>query len=295
VFGLLNVHKPAGPTSHDIVAAVRAGTGERRIGHAGTLDPAASGVLLLALGQATRLAEYLTASEKTYRAEIRLGTSTDTYDAEGTVIAERSLPGDLTESSVRALLERYTGEIAQTPPVFSAKKVGGKAAYARVRSGEQVTLSPRLVTIFENHLVRFALPDLVLDVRCSAGTYIRSLAHDLGEALGCGAVLTGLVRTASGDFRLADAVSWPDLQASFADLSWSQYILPPDLAIADCPRVDLGEIDLDRVMRGNTIKTPQVLAGLARAYSPDGRFVAILEGIPARNQWQPRKVFHLSG
>ena len=292
---MLNVNKPSGPTSHDIVAAVRRGTGVRRVGHAGTLDPLAEGVLVLALGPATRLTEYLSGSDKEYLATLTLGLSTDTYDAEGQIVARRDLPPDLTVEQVEVVLSRFRGEIEQTPPVYSAVKVAGKSAHARVRAGEMVRLKPRRVTIRSLQLLTYDPPEIRLRVVCSAGTYIRSLAHDIGETLGCGAILSGLTRTASGRFRLEEAVSWETLRAAFDDGSWRAFLLPPDLALEGTPRIGLDEEGLARVQHGQPIPAGGSVSGLARAYAPDGRFVAVLSGDPAGGVWRPRKVFLTSG
>lgn len=290
-FGLLNVNKPVGPTSHDVVDAVRRGTGERKVGHGGTLDPLAGGVLVLALGSATRLLEYLAASEKEYLATVTLGLITDTGDAEGEVIEQQALPPNLRREEVEAVLNRFRGPIEQVPPAYSALKVKGKAAHYRARAGETLELTPRQVVIEELTLLGFAPPMLTLRVRCSAGTYIRSLARDIGTALGCGAMLSALTRTASGHFRLEDAVGWDALQDAFRDGSWRRYPLPADMALEGTPRVLLDDETLGRVMHGQPVPAPEVSTGLARAYAPDGRFVAVFQGDPARGMWLPRKVF----
>lgn len=291
VWGLLVVDKPPGPTSHDIVDAVRRGTGQRRVGHAGTLDPLASGVLVLALGQATRLLEYLSASDKEYVAELTLGVTTDTYDATGTVVVERPLPDGLSVEQVEEALARLRGTFSQRPPVYSAVKVEGQPAYRRARAGEAVALAPRPVTIHELALLEFAPPKLALRVRCSAGTYVRSLAHDLGEALGCGAMLSALRRTASGRFSIEDAVPWQALVAAFDDAAWQRWLLPADLALEGMPRVPLGEEGLQRVRNGQPVSDACAVEGLARGYAPDGRFAAVLSGDPPAGVWRPVKVF----
>lgn len=290
-FGLLNVDKPRGPTSHDVVQRVRRGTGERRIGHAGTLDPMASGVLVLALGQATRLMEYLTVSQKRYRAVVTLGIATDTYDAEGAVVEEKPLPAGFAPEMVEAALAGFRGPIEQVPPVYSAIKVGGRPAYDRARAGEDVQLQPRRVEIYDLRLTAFEPPELTLELTCSAGTYVRSLAHDLGQALGSAAMLSALQRTASGRFLVQEAVSWPELEAGFADGSWQRYLLPADFALADAPQVTLDADGLVDVGHGRAIRGEAVTEGLARAYAPDGKFVAVLRGDPGRGHWQPHKVF----
>lgn len=290
-FGLLNVHKPVGPTSHDIVAAVRRGTGERRAGHAGTLDPLASGVLVLALGKATRLMEYMSGAHKAYRAQVTLGLETDTYDTEGEVLAERPLPANLTRAQVEAALEAFRGTIMQRPPAYSAVKVGGKSAHRLARAGKTVELAARPVQITRLALAEFTPPVITLEVECSAGTYIRSLAHDLGAALGVGGTLSALVRTASGSFRLDDAVGWEALTASFAAGDWAQYLLPAGLALAGTPELHLDAEDAQRIANGQAIAADAPAEGLARAYGPDGQLAAVVEGSRARGEWQPRKVF----
>jgi tRNA pseudouridine55 synthase len=290
-FGLLNVNKPSGPTSHDIVAGIRRGTGERRVGHAGTLDPLAQGVLVLALGPATRLLEYLAASSKTYLADVTLGITTDTYDAEGEITGQQPVPPGLNREQVDAVLAAFRGEIEQVPPVYSAIKVGGTSAHARARAGEDVQLYPRPVSIYDLQVTAFEPPKLSLSVTCSPGTYIRSLAHDLGQALHCGAMLSGLARTASGRFLLEDAVDWETLHRAFETGTWRQYLLPADLALDGTPRVILDQAGVEHVRRGRPIPATGVSDGLGRAYLPDGRFVAVLSGNPQHGVWQPKKVF----
>ena len=197
--GFLTIDKPAGLTSHDVVQQVRRWAGQRRVGHLGTLDPLATGVLPIALGEATKLSRLLTHGEKAYRGTLRLGVSTTTYDREGERVAEHSgdLPG---EEVVRKALSRFEGLIQQVPPPFSAIKRSGQAAYRRARRGEPVHLDPREVTIFRIELLRYEPPNAEIEVDCTSGTYLRSIAHDLGDALGTGGTLWDLVRTRSGPF-----------------------------------------------------------------------------------------------
>lgn len=291
VFGLLNVDKPVGPTSHDVVARVRRGTGERRVGHAGTLDPIAGGVLVLALGRATRLLEYLTGADKAYHARVTLGIETDTYDAKGTVVAERAIPHDLTRERVERVLGDFRGDIRQVPPVYSAVKIAGKAAYKRARAGEAVELEPRAIHIHRLDLAAFDPPTLELAIACSSGTYVRSLAHDIGQALGCGAVMSGLTRTAVDGFRLEDAVGWDDLRRAFELGAWQDYLLPADRALGGSARVRLDAEGVRRVEHGMPLPADGPIEALGRAYAPDGRFVAVLRGDPAAGVWHPKKVF----
>lgn len=291
VFGLLNVDKPVGPTSHDVVARVRRGTGERRVGHAGTLDPIASGVLVLALGRATRLLEYITGADKAYRARVMLGVETDTYDAEGSVVAEHPLSPGLTRRHVERVLAGFRGAIQQVPPAYSAVKVGGKAAYRRARAGESVELEPRVIHIHRLDLVGFRPPELELVMLCSTGTYVRSLVYDVGRALGCGAMMSGLTRIAVGEFRLEDAHHWADLRRAFERGSWRECLLPADRALSGTPQVRLDEEGLRRVQHGMPVPAEGPVGALGRAYAPEGHFVAVLGGDPAAGVWRPKKVF----
>ncbi|RME76417.1 MAG: tRNA pseudouridine(55) synthase TruB, partial [Chloroflexi bacterium] len=257
VSGILNIDKPKGLTSHDVVAQVRRLSRQRRVGHAGTLDPMATGVLLVCLGQATRLIEYLMQSQKQYRAVIRFGITTNTLDAEGEVTAVRDASG-LTEADIRRVLPDFLGQIEQIPPAFSAIKQGGKPLYRLARAGQPVEVPPRQVVIESLEWVDWSPPDLTLDVTCSPGTYIRSLARDLGDALGVGAHLAGLTRTASGSWTLAEAVSLDTLHAA-ADRSpegWRQYLQTPDRAVAHLPAVRLDADTARRVRHGQQVDLP---------------------------------------
>ncbi len=184
--GILNIDKPQGWTSHDVVAWIRRVLKVKRVGHAGTLDPLATGVLLVCVGQATRVAEYLMASDKTYRAQIQLGTITDTYDTDGEVVETRPLSPDIDRGAIWVALGRFVGDIMQAPPAYSAIKQDGVPLHRRARRGEEVRPAPRPVRIHSIQLVDWTAPCLTVDVTCDPGTYIRSLAHDLGQALGCG-------------------------------------------------------------------------------------------------------------
>ena len=198
--------KPAGPTSHDVVAWARKGLGTRRVGHTGTLDPFASGLLILLFGPATRLAEYLSGLPKTYTAKARLGIRTDTHDSQGRVVEPEGEWQTIGRDDVSSELARFQGRIEQVPPQFSAKKIGGEAMYRKARRGERVELSPVAVEISGIRLTEFDPPDLSFEVTCSAGTYIRALARDVGEGLGVGAHLTALRRTWVGDFSVEGAM-----------------------------------------------------------------------------------------
>ena len=288
ISSLLLIDKPTGPTSHDVVAIVRRGAQEKRVGHAGTLDPLATGLLVVCLGAATRLSEYLLGEDKTYAARVRFGQATNTYDADGEVTAASSqLPE---RAAVEAALAPLRGPIQQRPPAFSAIKRGGQRAYTRARRGEAVELEPRPVTIHALELTDWAPPEASLLVRCTAGTYIRSLAHDLGQALGCGAHLTALRRTAAGHFDLAAAVSLAQLQADFAAGAWTRHCRPMDEAVPAWPAVRLTADEAWRVQHGQMLRLTAADTEFGRAYNPAGEFFAILRADRAAGIWRPEKV-----
>lgn len=291
VSGVLVVDKPVGLSSHDVVQIVRRGTGIRRAGHTGTLDPRASGVLVILLGPAVRLSEFVSAEDKRYQATIRLGSSTDTYDSEGAPSAPE-VDVDVSREEFEELLKGYVGEIEQTPPPYSAIKVQGKRAYEMARKGEEVELEPRIIQVHSLELLEWALPEVVVDVHCSSGTYVRSLAHDIGEELGVGAHLVGLRRTKSGRFTLRDAVSMRQLRDDFETGTWAKNLIPAAEALGDWPAVELDEEMLQKVRNGNRIPAEAGAKGQARAVSQEGELVAIVE--VDGDEWQPRKVFFAS-
>jgi tRNA pseudouridine55 synthase len=298
--GLLNINKPKGITSHDVVNRVRRLAGQRRVGHAGTLDPMATGVLLVCLGQATRLIEYVMAGQKQYRATIRFGVTTDTLDAEGQVTAVND-PSSLSETQLRTILPTFLGDIEQIPPLFSAIKQEGRPLYKQARAGKVIEVAPRRVTIHALTWISWQPPDLILDITCSAGTYIRALARDVGKAAGPGAHLAELTRTASGPWQLAEAVSLEQLEWEAAqDVSaWQRYLHPPDQAVSHLPPVILAEEAVKYVQQGRQFQIEDapylVNVGPIRAYTPGGDFLAILTSVePNAKLWQPRKVFQTS-
>ncbi len=293
-WGLILLDKPSGPTSHDMVYAVRRGAGEKRVGHAGTLDPLATGLLVMCLGPATRLSEYLSGKDKRYTARLRLGQATNTYDAQGEVTSTSDLIPD--QDAVDAALAGFRGSQQQVPPAFSAIKRGGQKAYDLARRGETVVLDARPVVFFSIELMEWQPLELVLDVHCSAGTYIRSLAHDLGQRLGCGAHLSGLRRTASGTLSVDQAVPLDRLQAAFAAGDWRQFLHPAAEALADWPMVALTEDETARVLRGQFVPFESAMPGLApqqlgRAYNAAGEFIAVVRADLSAGVWRPDKVF----
>jgi tRNA pseudouridine55 synthase len=294
VSGVLVVDKPVGLTSHDVVQIIRRGTSIRRAGHTGTLDPRASGVLVILIGPAVRLSEYVSASDKRYQATIRLGVSTDTYDAEGEYV-EPIRPTvsvkDITEDQFQDALRQFVGEIKQVPPPYSAVKVQGRKAYEIARNGEEVELEPRTINVYSLDLLEWSPPEAVVDVFCSSGTYVRSLANDLGKALGCGAHLVGLRRTKSGRFTLRDAVPLRRLQESFTAGNWYQHLIPAAEALGDWPMIELDADQVELVRHGHRVPAEADFTGWARGVSEAGDLVALMEVDPATQEWQPRKVF----
>ncbi|GBD13678.1 tRNA pseudouridine synthase B [bacterium HR24] len=284
--GVLNVRKPPGPTSFDVVRQVRRLTGQRRVGHGGTLDPLAEGVLPVLLGRATRLSRYLLDLPKAYLVEALLGQATTTYDAQGQVTYEGD-PATVSEEALREALQSFRGQIRQVPPPFSAVKVAGHRAYDRARSGQPPQLSPRTVQVYRLNLVEFRPPVLVLEVECGRGTYIRSLVHDLGLKLGCGAHVTRLVRTRVGPFLLAEAVPLGRL----AD-EWQTRLLPPEVAVAHLPSAQLDDAQARAVGHGRPLPL-DALPGQAerlRVHDAQGNLVAVLRRDDSKGLWRPETV-----
>jgi tRNA pseudouridine55 synthase len=294
VSGVLVVDKPIGLTSHDVVQIVRRGSGIRRAGHTGTLDPRASGVLVILIGPAVRLSEYVSASDKRYQATIRLGSSTDTYDAEGRIVSPEVSSDNIAEDQFHDILQQFVGEIQQVPPPYSAVKVKGKKAYEMARKGQKVKLEPRTINVYGLEILEWALPEVVIDVYCSSGTYVRSLANDLGEELGTGAHLIGLRRTKSGRFTLRDAVPLRRLQESFEAGEWYRYLIPAAEALSDWPLVELDADEVELVRHGHRVPAETGSEGWARGVSQQGDLVALLEVDEEAGEWQPRKVFFQS-
>src|SRR5260221_3711010 len=232
--GILNINKPEGITSHDVVATIRKLLRQRRVGHAGTLDPAASGVLPICIGQGTRVAEYLSESGKAYRATIIFGVATDTYDAEGAITSTAST-ADLSISQIEKTLPLFLGSQMQVPPLYSAIKLQGQPAYKRARAGEEIALEPRAIVIYSLDVINWNPPRLTLAIECSKGTYIRSLAHDLGMQLGCYAYLDSLIRTRSGPFPLSESITLEQLADAVHSDAVRQYLYPIDKALEQYP------------------------------------------------------------
>ena len=284
--GILNIDKPQWLSSHDVVARVRRICATRRVGHAGTLDPLATGVLLVCVGRATRLSEYLMGQQKVYTATVRLGQTTNTYDAEGEVMEERPF-SHITAAAIEQALSLYRGPIEQVPPIYSALKVNGQPMYKLARAGKDVERKPRPVTIYELDLVDWTPPNLQLRVVCSTGTYIRSLAYDIGETLGCGGHITVLRRTAVGEFNISDAITLDELAAQVSQ----DVFFATDQAVINLPRIDANDAETEALLMGQFIPclTTEPEEALARVYDPTGEFFGIL--MRQGEVWRPKKMF----
>jgi tRNA pseudouridine55 synthase len=290
VFGFLNIDKPQGITSHDVVASVRrlsrSSTATKKVGHAGTLDPLATGVLILCLGHATRLSEYAMQSTKQYCATIHLGIETDTYDAEGEIVSQTDA-SHITKEQLEAAFLPFIGDIQQVPPIYSAIKKDGKKLYELARQGQEIELESRSVHIYNITLQARNPPHVVLDITCAAGTYIRSLAHDIGEKLAVGAHLSALIRTRSGGFKLENAVA---LDALLENDNWQQHIIAPKDALSDWQTCLLNEEQITEIRQGRMIENDSSLSNdYIMAYMADGHLLAVLEN--RGKHWKPHKVF----
>jgi tRNA pseudouridine55 synthase len=288
--GLLIVNKPSGMSSRRVVDIVARRAGTKRVGHAGTLDPLASGVLVVCLGWATRLVSFIQDRPKTYVARFLLGRRSDTDDVTGeqTEVCDAPQP---TRADVEAALPMFVGEILQVPPQFSAVHVGGQRAHAMARLGKTVSLEPRPVQIHRMTLLRYEYPELELEIDCGSGTYIRSIARDLGNHLGCGALLGELVRQRIGEFSLANSVSIDDLST----LPMEELLRQPLEAVADLPRHNLRLLDCDQLVRGRALLCPagcQHPAGsLVALVDEDGQLQALAEHDADQHLLRPRHVF----
>lgn len=286
--GFVVVEKPAGVTSHDVVGAVRRLTGERRVGHAGTLDPAAVGVLPIAVGLATRTVEYLSESSKGYLAEITFGVTTDSLDGDGTVVGIKDA-SSLTLEKIDSVLGEFRGEIMQVPPMHSAIKIDGRPLYERARKGEEIELDARPVTIHHLEVVSWEHPVLEIYIYCSKGTYVRSLARDIGEAVGTGAYMSNLVRTSTGPFGLEDSWNLTELEELIQNGAWEDVAAHPDTALYDRPAVVLNHENAQRWRNGSTVEAG-VPQGIVRVYDVEGNWLGVGAGVPETNTLKPEKV-----
>ena len=269
--GVIIIDKPQGKTSHDIVGIMRKKFGTRRVGHTGTLDPMATGVLPICIGNATRASDMLTESDKKYRARLLLGKRTNTLDIEGDVLEERAV--NVTEQEIRDVIDTFIGEIDQIPPMYSAIKKGGKKLYELARQGMEIEREPRRINIYSIDIIDINIPYITVDVHCSKGTYIRSLCDDIGTRLGTGAVMTNLRRTYTAGFSIDDAYTIEQLDV-IEDLS--KALNPTDSLFADLPQIHLNEKQERSIVNGVRMTWRQGEEGESyRLYGADGRFLCV--------------------
>jgi tRNA pseudouridine55 synthase len=291
VHGILNLNKPQDRTSFSVIGQLRRLSRVRQIGHTGTLDPFASGVLPVTFGHACKISRFVSDSSKVYEATIELGVATDSYDRDGKVVARKS-PAGVTLSKLEKALNSFKGEQDQVPPVFSAIKVRGAHSYKIARAGETVLHAPRSINITRMELLDFNLPMIRIKVECSKGTYIRSLAHDLGEKLGCGAYVKDLVRTRCGVFKLEDSFTLEQMEEAFKAGDWEKHVRPADSALTDWDRVELDEESLKKMIDGLGISIdhePVAEGEYLRAYDPSGRMRAIIRFSSRHGDWRHEK------
>lgn len=291
---MLPIDKPPGMTSHDVIDRVRRRLNVRKVGHTGTLDPLATGVLVLCLGRATRLSSYLADQDKTYSAHVRLGVRTSTLDAEGEVVARSgSVPGRL--ENVRDTVACFVGEIEQIPPMFSARKMDGRRLYKLAREGTEVARRPSRVRIYGIDIEDFRPPDLHLTVSCSKGTYIRTLADDIGRQLGCGAHLAGLRRTAAGPVRVDECVTLNQVESVESKEELQPFLMDPNRLLRDLPRLNLDAAQAGCFVHGNAVKnledgTALESGRLVRALYPEGVLLGIGRWRAADRMLKPVRV-----
>ena len=296
VHGILNLSKPAGPTSMDMVRKIKRLTGVRKTGHGGTLDPIASGVLPICLGQATRLMSYLVDSTKVYEARLKLGVATDTFDSTGTVTGTADASG-VTREAFEAAMEDFRGSLLQVPPMYSALKKDGERLYELARAGVDVEREPRPVEVMRLELTDWAPPEATIVVECGRGLYVRSLAHDMGQALGCGAHLTGLVRLRAGPFSVEDAITPEQLEEAATAERWQDLLSPLDAVVQHLPAAVVSPALASAVRQGRRVALGMwggagaQREGPCRLYSTDGRLVALAHYKRDMGAWQPTLVF----
>ena len=283
------IDKPAGWTSFDVVARARRLLGQKHVGHAGTLDPAATGVLPLAVGMATKTLEFLNDATKTYLAEVTFGVETDSHDIEGRVIRTAEAR-DLTADGIEAALARFRGPGEQIPPMHAAIKVGGQKLYDLARRGEEIARAPRPVTFHVLEMLEWDPPIATILVDCSKGTYIRSLARDLGAAVRTGAYLSNLVRLRSGPFHLCQAITMEELTQIELPWAWPRVAVHPDIPVQEWPALVLDQDATRRWRQGSPIPDDHGTAGLIRAYDEVGQWLGTGDATSDGSAWRPRKV-----
>ncbi len=289
ISGVLLLNKPKGISSNRALQRVRAMLNASKAGHTGNLDPMATGLLPLCFGEATKFSSYLLDADKAYIATARLGQVSDTGDAEGNIIQERPVP-ELNDAQIKEAMARFLGDIEQVPPMYSALKQNGQPLYKLAREGKTVERKARSVTIFDLELIEWNTPDLTFSVRCSKGTYVRTLAEDIGETLGCGAHLVMLHRTHTGGFTGDEMLEFDRLQAE-RDLEQSLdgYLLATDVLVAHFPKKDLSAEETARILRGQDIACDQVYSDKVRLYDDQGRFIGLAESAEA-GRLQPKRL-----
>lgn len=296
--GIINVYKEQGFTSHDVVAKLRGILHTKKIGHTGTLDPDATGVLPVCVGKATKVCDLLTDKDKAYRAVVKLGITTDTQDMTGQIIREH--PVNVTEDDLRATVSDFLGEIHQIPPMYSAVKIGGKKLYELARQGKEIERKPRRVTIYELALTSLALSrqEFTMEVTCSKGTYIRTLCHDIGEQLGCGAAMKSLVRIRVGDFVQEEAISLSEIEERVRTEGADKLLRPVDSLFAEYPYCQVSEAGLRLLQNGNAMKpslcsysTPED-GEKVRMYDETGDFYGIYVYRRTDRRYRVVKMFH---
>lgn len=300
--GLILVNKSQGITSHDVVAQVRNILGTQKVGHYGTLDPLATGLVVVAVGKTTRLFPFYSKKDKTYTGRIRLGFSTDTFDSTGkpTSSEKKELPQ---KTEVLKAMKKFVGEIEQVAPPYSAKKYKGKPLYELVRRNKKFELRPSQVSIHFFDLINFTPPEFEFRVGCSSGTYIRSLAHDLGQHLGCGAHLSELTRTAVGNHQLEDSLNIEKIRQLNSEGQIEDFLIPLELLLPEFPKIILNERGSDLAKNGNTITSENILKifqdesdsqntlqekkAIFRMFSLEGKFLALAKKIPEKEHFHP--------
>ena len=289
--GSFNVYKEKGYTSHDVVARLRGIAGQKKVGHTGTLDPDAEGVLPVCLGKATKVCDVLTDKSKTYQAVLLLGRRTDTQDISGACLEERDTSG-LAKETVRRAVESFLGDYMQTPPMYSALKVDGKKLYELAREGKTVERKARKVQIHRIEIRKMDLPRVWIEVECSKGTYIRTLCDDIGELLGVGGCMEELLRTRVGHFRIEDSVRLSELERYREEGTLEEHLIPVDSVFADCPRLDVPERLEPLLYNGNPLRLPEGADGqLVRVYDSRGRFIALYRYQQKKHIYKNEKMF----
>ena len=293
--GILNINKPYGITSMDVVRRVKRASGFKRVGHGGTLDPVATGVIPVCIGQATRMMEYMLDGSKKYRTTITLGVTTDTYDSMGE-ITETADASDLTREEVVSALTHFLGEIQQVPPMYSALKKDGTRLYDLARQGSEVERKPRPVVVHQIELTEWNPPEATVEVHCGRGFYMRSLAYDLGRALRCGGHLSTLVRLKASAFTLNESLTLEEMEDSFADGSWTKHLHSPDVVLGSMRAIIAGQRMQELIKNGRPIPSsvripPNEPEERCRVYGTDGSFLAIMKFDADEALWKADKVF----